>query len=91
MILNSFLGCSSIHVISSLVSFKTKEAANLISCISFQLYFISRCISLFYQSCYTDEYDPNLVSQQTIDNLNSRPRNDKNVADEEYIDFEEVK
>ncbi|HAR20699.1 MAG TPA: hypothetical protein DCR46_08550 [Cytophagales bacterium] len=27
----------------------------------------------------------------TIDNLNSRPRNDKNVADEEYIDFEEVK
>lgn len=71
MILNSFLGCSSIHALSSLIPFKTKDAPNLISCISFQLYFIFRCLSLFYQSRYTDEYDQNIVSQQTIDNLNS--------------------
>lgn len=71
MILNSFLGCSSIHALSSLISFKTKDAPNLISCISFQLYFIFRSLSLFYQSHYSDEYDQQLVSQQIINNLNS--------------------
>lgn len=71
MILNGFLGCSSIHAISSIIPFKTKDAPNLISCISFQLYFIFRSLSLFYQSYYSDEYDQQLISQQTIDNLNS--------------------
>lgn len=71
MILNSFLGCSSIHAISSIIPFKTKDAPNLISCISFQLYFIFRSLSLFYQSYYSDKYDQQLISQQTIDNLNS--------------------
>ena len=71
MILNSFLTCSSIHALSSLARFKTRDAPNLISCISFQLYFVYRSLFLFYQSLYPTHYDPYIISQETIQNLNS--------------------
>lgn len=71
MILNSFLACSSVHALSSMARFKTRDAPNLISCISFQLYFVYRSLSLIYQSLYPTYYNPSIVSQDTIQNLNS--------------------
>jgi hypothetical protein len=71
MILNSFLTCSSIHGLSSLIPFKTRDASNLITCISFQLHFLYHSLSLLYKSYYLSSYDSSIVAHDTILNLDS--------------------
>ncbi len=71
MILNSLLACSSIHGISSLIPFKIRDAPNLITCISFQLYFLYQSLSLLYKSYYLTSYDSSIIAQETVLNLDS--------------------
>jgi hypothetical protein len=58
-------GCSLLHVITSIVPFKTPNAANLMTCLAFQLYFSGR-------AAYLSRQEPTpVIASQTISNLDA--------------------
>lgn len=63
--LYSTLACSSIHLLASRFPFKTRNAANLITCLAFQLYFSGR-------AAYLSRQEPTpFTAIQTISNLDA--------------------
>lgn len=63
-LLSAFI-CSSIHLLASRFPFKTRNAANLITCLVFQLYFSGR-------AAYLSRQEPTLVTaSHTIANLDA--------------------